>query len=438
MNESNLKVAQVSGIDAVYYFGQSGGFYNEFYLDILNQVETKRKEFESLDYAYQDSDITITINKIDIKYSGKGRDGFLWFNHKFFRAGFKEDGKNANIHNIRIQLNAVGIYTLGITSLLEYIKLEFLRGALLEDNYFPITRVDINMFIQHNFDYLNKDMLVSKKKTNESIIGEYAGGYALQTFVVGKKPFKLRIYNKLEELKGATDTKKEMMLNYFAVNGLDLDKPIWNVEFELHREFLKQYGIDTVIDALNRSKNLFELCCELIRFIDSSTITDKQLISVNRRRADTLPIWDFISTHYDNKEFMQITTPLSKIDKISYRYGLEDAKKTITRTVKRLMIHQNTPTLFFFQKILQEVKDEFALQRSIDDANSEFVDAQVENCTDEYKSYSSPGLLEFEESLAMAMKNEEYGSEDYNEISAVYSEVFDELVERGLKKPLPF
>ena len=75
MKTNILEVPYVSGVDANYYFAQSGGYYNEFYENILTQIENKRKEFESLNYAYQDSDITIMINDIEIKYSGKGRDG---------------------------------------------------------------------------------------------------------------------------------------------------------------------------------------------------------------------------------------------------------------------------------------------------------------------------------------------------------------------------
>jgi len=439
MKNEKLDIPQVSGIDTLYYFAKSGGYYDEFYENILTQIDNKKQAFESHSFAYQDSDIVIKINNIDIKYSGKARDGFLWFNHDFFRAGFKDSEKNQNINDICIQLNASGIYTLGLSSLINYVNQIFLDGALLKENHFPITRIDLNMFVQHSFKYLTKEMIVSKKKNHEKNLGERSSGYELETYYVGKKPFRLRIYNKLQELKGASDTKRELMYNYFGINGLDSKEPIWNVEFEMHREFIKHYGIDTIEDVLERSNTLFKMSCELVRLIDINSINEKQLTSKNRRLADTLPIWEFISNSYDNSEFMQVTTPLERVEKITYRYSLEDAKKSIKRTIKRLMLHQNTPTLFYLQKILSDVKDEFILQNSIKDAHDEYVDSQTEkNKTNEYKSYSNPGLLEFEESLAFAMKNEEYGSPDYNEISSIYSEVFNELVERGLKVPLPF
>lgn len=438
MNTDILKVPSISGIDAIYYFAQSGGFYDKFYENILHQIETKQKEFETLDYAYQESDIVIFINDIEIQYSGKGRDGFLWFNHKFFRVGFKDESKNANIHNIRVQLNAIGIYTIGITSLIDYINKVFLNGAILKENYFPITRIDVNMFVQHNFDYLTKNMLVSKKKSNESIISEHANGYALETFSVGKNPFKLRIYNKLAELKTASETKRDLMYNYFGINGLDIEKPIFNVEFELHREFLKQYGIDTVEDALKRSQKLFELSCELIRFIDPSTLSNKQLNSSNRRRADTLPVWKYISTHYENNEFMQLATPLNKIDKITYRYSLEDAKKSLKRVTKRLLLHNSTPTLFFFLEVLQEAKHEFTLAQNMKQLQSDTPSIEPKFEKEDLSAYSDEGLIRYEDSLAFSMKSEEYGSENYYEIAILYNDVYEELVRRGLVQPIPF
>jgi hypothetical protein len=211
MNEINkLNTPFVSGIDALYYFAKSGGGYDAFYKDIIEQIEMKKQEFSSLGYAYHDNDIIVTLNEVDIKLSGVGRDGFIWFNHEFFRIGFKDSEKAQNILNIRVQLNSIGIYTLGIQSLFEYVNDKVLQGALLQERYFPITRIDVNMFVQHNFNYLHKDMILSKKKNHSANISERSSGYELETYYVGKKPFLLRIYNKLKELEGASDIKREL------------------------------------------------------------------------------------------------------------------------------------------------------------------------------------------------------------------------------------
>lgn len=427
----------ISGIDALYYFAQSGGRYDEYYENIIEQIEDKKVEFTALNYAYADNDIIITINNIDVKYSGMGRDGFLWFNHEFFRVGFKDSEKAQNIHNIRVQLNAIGIYTIGIKSLLEYVNTQLLKGALLSTNYFPVTRIDVNMFVQHNFNYLRKEMILSKKKNHSANIGERSTGYELETYYVGKNPFLLRIYNKMKELEGASTIKKEIMHNYFGVNGLDINKPIFNVEFELHREFLKRYGIDTIEDALSRSQSLFELGCKLIKLVDISSLTEAQINSSNRKRADILPIWEFISTHYDNKEFMQITTPLEKIEKISYRYSLEDARKPIKRQITRLLLHDNAPTLFYFLELLQSAEEDYKLRQNIKKFHNEHKEAEKSKITDDLKQYSDDGLINYEKALSKEMSGVMPDNELYDELLRKYDAIDDELIRRGLRK-MPF
>ena len=435
-NKIEKNIPHISGIDALYYFAQSGGKYDNYYMNIIDQIEDKKAEFTALNYAYNDNDIIITINDIDVKYSGMGRDGFLWFNHEFFRVGFKDAEKSQNIHNIRIQLNAIGIYTLGIESLLEYINTQLLKGSLLKPHNFPVTRIDVNMFVQHNFNYLRKEMILSKKKTHSANIGERSTGYELETYYVGKKPFLLRIYNKNKELESASTLKKEIMQNYFGVNGLNLEQSIFNVEFEYHREFLKQYSIDTIEDALSRSKSLFEMGCKFVQLIDISTLTDAQINSSNRKRADILPIWKYISTHYDNKEFMQITTPLEKIEKISYRYSLEDARKPLKRLITRLLLHGNAPTLFYFYEMLQTSKEDYELRQDIVKIHKEHEDNKP-TFKDDLKAYSNEGLQNFEKVLSKEMSGVMPNDKNYDELLTKYHELLDELTNRGLFK-MPF
>jgi hypothetical protein len=430
----NKNTPQVSGIDALYYFAQSGGGYDNYFEDIINQIEGKKQEFSSFSIAYADTDIIITLNDINIKYSGMGRDGFLWFNHEFFRIGFKDSEKAQNIQNIRVQLNAIGIYTIGIESLLEYVNEQFLKGALLSERNFLITRIDVNMFIQHDFKYLRKEMILSKKKNHSANIGERSSGYELETYYVGKNPFMLRIYNKLKELESASQIKRELMYNYFGVNGLDVEKPIFNVEFELHREFLKRYGIETVKDALGRAKSLFELGCDLIKLLDISTLTDAQINSSNRKRADTLPIWQYISTHYDNKSFMQLSTPLEKIEKISYRYTLEDARKPIKRHINRLLLHDNNPTSLYFIELLQDAKEEFDAKLEMKKVHDEEKTKENNKPTfaDELKTYSDYGIQELERRISKEMRGVMPDDALYDEYVYKYSAIHDELVKRGL------
>ena len=287
------------------------------------------------------------------------------------------------------------------------------------------------MFVQHNFNYLHKEMILSKKKTHSANISERTTGYELETYYVGKKPFLLRIYNKLKELEGVSEVKRELMHNYFLINTLDTRKPIFNVEFEFHREFLKQYNIDTIEDALSRSQSLFEMGCDLIKLIDTSTLTKEQLNSTNRNRADILPIWEYISKNYNNDEFMQITTPLEKIEKISYRYSLEDARKPLKRLMTRLLLHGNAPTLFYFYELLRNTQEEFELRDNYKELHQQH-QSDTSNFQEDLKSYSNEGLLNFEKTLSAEMQGINIEDTQYDELVNAYNELHDELISRGL------
>lgn len=424
----------VSGIDALQYFAKSGAFYDRFFLDLMDQIEDKKTYFKKLNYQYADNDITVTINTIEVQYSGMGRDGFHWFYHEFFRCAFKDSEKSPNIHNIRIQVNAVGIYTLGLKSLIQYINQEFLKNLTM--NVFPITRIDLNMFVQHDFKYLRKEMILSKKKDHHANIAEHASAYELETYYVGKKPFLLRIYNKKNELKQATQIKRELMLNHFGINGLDCEQPIFNVEFEMHREYLKTFGIDTVDQALQRAETLFKHACDQIRLLDLSTISEDHINTPNRRRAETLPMWQHIKDSYSIKEFMQVETPLEKIEKITYRYSLEDAEKSMKKIITRLLIHDREPTLQFFLDVLQRSREDFELRKHIKNKFEEYQEANT--FEDELKNYSDEGLQNLEASLSKEMHAISQTDPQHAELFERYLGVCRELDRRDLDDDNPF
>lgn len=434
VNSLDVSTPVVSGIDALQYFAQSGAFYDRFYESLMDQIEDKKAYFKKLNYQYADNDIIVKINEIEVQYSGMGRDGFHWFYHEFFRCAFKDCEKSPNIHNIRIQVNAVGIYTLGLKSLIEYINKVFLKDLTM--NIFPITRIDLNMFVQHDFKYLRKEMILSKKKDHHANIAEHASAYELETYYVGKKPFLLRIYNKRNELKQATQIKRELMINHFGVNGLDMEQPIFNVEFEFHREYLKTFGIDTVDQALQRAETLFKHACDQVRLLDLSTITEDQINTPNRRRAETLPIWKHIKDSYSIKEFMQVDTPLEKIEKITYRYSLEDAEKSMKKVLTRLFIHENAPTMYFMLDVLQKARDDYDLRQNLKNLHEEY--KEKPDFETELKTYSDEGLQNFANSLSKEMHTIPQSDPLHSELFEKYVVVCRELDRRDLDDQNPW
>ncbi len=326
MEEKNLKNSTdmpkvMSGIDTLYYFYESNEIYPNFFADLLQQLEANRKKFDALKIEYENRDLRVDINEHIFEFNGRAQ-GFYWFNHfeNFLSVGFKDTLVNVGVHDIQIQLNAVGIYTLGLKNLLAYADTIFKN---ITTGYKPVTRADLNIFVQADLSWLHKDMFVSRKRKYATHTKEVSSKYRLQTLYIGQAPFKLRLYDKREELK--TSSKKEMMLQYFENNGLSVEDEIFNIEFELHRKFMRSYNIDSVADLLIVAEKLFKECMSAIRLVDLTTISSGSINSHNRYKAQTHPLWQYISDSYHLKEFLSSDKPLLKIKRQRYFYSVEQA-----------------------------------------------------------------------------------------------------------------
>lgn len=317
----NIKI--ISGIDTLYFFIETNEDYDSLFLDVLDQYQDNIDRFTRLEAEYKNEDIAVTIGKYTFNHIGIAQ-GFYWFKDpsSFFKFAIKDKTKNRGLHNIQVQLTAEGIYSVGIKSILELIDsvfAEFSTGQKL------ITRADLNAFATDDFSSISKDMFITRKKqfTEFKAIGSKN---SLSTIYVGRKPFLLRMYDKKQELI-ASGKKEELMSEYLANHGVDLSsgEPLWNIEFELHREHLKSFNISSVDELLINAKAIFEKCMEDVRLIDIDTLTQKMIDSGHSNRAQTLSIWDKIKDAYDISEFMQSTITLERLKRKEYKYTEQKA-----------------------------------------------------------------------------------------------------------------
>ena len=79
------------GVDTLYYFCESNGFYDDLFLEMLDQFETIKGKFEREEIQYENRDINITLNEIAFEFLGL-KDGYYWFRdiNAFFKIGFKD------------------------------------------------------------------------------------------------------------------------------------------------------------------------------------------------------------------------------------------------------------------------------------------------------------------------------------------------------------
>lgn len=353
MSNTDKKIKKIFGIDSLYYFCGTSENYDDLYLDILDQIEEVKGLFGKRDIEFENRDINININEIPLNFLGKA-EGFHWFKdiNDYFKIGFKDKYSNRGVNDIRVQLMGIGIYTIGIKSLLGFINDELLKDYVTD--YFPITRVDLNCFVQYDFSFVTKEMFASRKK-QYSTISEIGSSTELQTIYVGKAPFKLRLYNKKEELKKSK--KKDLMNEYFANNGFDLDEPIFNVEFELHRSYLKTYNILTIEELLCNAQKLFKASMDDIRLIDINSLSDNAIKHNNKHRGDTLSIWEEIKNEYVLKDFLEIELPLERIKRAISIYDDYKFKLEYIALIRKALINRLNLDADFIVELYKEGKE---------------------------------------------------------------------------------
>ncbi len=421
----------ISGIDTLYYFYESNDLYDDLFLDILDQLEDVKGRFEKRDITYSNKDIKIQINKQAFTFNGKAQ-GFFWFTHidEYFTIGFKDHLTNRGLNDIQLQLNANGIYTIGLKTLLRYVD-DLLVGFIT--GYKPLTRVDLNIFVQSDLSWISKEMFVARKRSYTSIFKEVASKHKLETLYIGKKPFLLRLYNKIEELKNSK--KKEMMYEYFLNNGFGSLENVFNIEFEMHRDYFKSFKIDTVDDLLQRGELLFQDSLNAIRLVDLSTITDNTIDSKNKNRASTHPLWEHLNASYKLKDFLALEAPLERIKRKSYRYTIEEAMEEQYALARKAYIHNIVVDEQFYSEVLEKFnkikKSAYsgmtpAIENGCIDFNNPSIEINI-------KSLSNLDLEKYLYILEEDMKKPDL---DLNILIKRHQLVHLELKSRGIDKPL--
>lgn len=422
----------ISGIDTLYYFYESNDLYDDFFLDILDQLEDSKGRFDKRDISYSNKDLKVAISNQVFEFNGKAQ-GFYWFTHldNFLSVGFKDNLTNRGLNDIQIQFTAVGLYTLGLKALLRYVDDIFKE---VTTDYKPITRVDLNMFIQSDLSWLTKDMFVSRKRKYTTHLKEVSSKYKLQTLYIGKEPFLLRLYDKKEELKSSK--KSELMYEYFANNGFNNKDDIFNLEFELHRKYLKTYNIDTVDDLLGHSEKLFRESMDAIRLVDLSTISENSINTMNRYKAETHPVWQHISDSYKLKDFLALDMPLERVKRKNYSYTIEDSIKEHLILARKHYIHGGIVDEQFYD----EIQDAFekSLEPKYDDVTKPIkLEIAYENILDNVnlKELSDLELEKYINTLESNMTNNDL---DLHVLIKKHQLALIELESRGKAQQLEF
>ena len=147
------------------------------------------------------------------------------------------------------------------------------------------------------------------------------------------------------------------MYEYFANNGFNLEDEIFNVEFEMHRTHLRQYNITTVEELLTNAENLFRDSMNQIRLVDINSISDDAIKHNNKRRANTLPIWQHIHDSYKLDSFLQTSLPLQRVKRIISVYDDTKFKIEYVTLLRKAFINNLHIDMDFIETLFYKAKE---------------------------------------------------------------------------------
>jgi len=345
---SDNKVSTVCGVDALYYhlkinFQHYSTFYKECVSSNIMCLGAFTRISENWTKQYTYFKLVCPFENVTIA-----------------RIGFKNLNTRDNLESVSVQMDSYYMNTHGIETSYHTV-VEHIESLGLQVGRSKISRADLNTFVYgYDFSYLEYFYFSTLIRSNTKI---YSGAKdKLQTFYLGNRtstgaPF-MRIYDKWAELLTQdVDNRKTALINHRFVKEnnvyLEQDTPLWNVEFELKREFFKTYSIDTVEDFLCSVNVLHSELMKRIRLM-----TKKRKIDENHTdRIPTAPVWEMIANNYN---FNDSNVPLDKIIPVKYSKDIEWLLNRVEeyKKVQSDTLTDNEILLLISQKLRQLDKEQ--------------------------------------------------------------------------------
>lgn len=244
--------------------------------------------------------------------------------------------------------------------------------------------------------------------------------------------------------------KAELMQEFFLNNEFDLQKDIFNVEFEMYRRHLKDHNIDTIEDALKNAESLFKKSMDDIRLIDINTITKKDIENNSKNRAITLSIWDEIKNTYSIKDFMQNIHPVERLKRKLVLFSQEDFEEQFKTIIRKALTHRLPIRAKLLERYLDETVEALTMPKN-EKTKKGYIDIVEEDINgnkehfrlldDGYliKPYTTTSFLQMtNEELLRCIEDLSHKTGHNYKDTRKYEIAYEEAAKRGLVKRIPF
>lgn len=121
-----------------------------------------------------------------------------------------------------------------------------------------VSRCDLTVDIDMSLPTIDIGVeIVGRARTKSDHFGRYCSGLRVTGYSIGTGDIAARIYDKTLEVKVS---QKEWFYDLWRSNGWNGDTPVTRFEFQLRREILKEYSVDSFSDLTERLADIWRYC----------------------------------------------------------------------------------------------------------------------------------------------------------------------------------
>jgi hypothetical protein len=262
-------------------------------IDIIPYLEQQKSEAKAQNTLNMNYKHIIQIGSQSFQLLSNGSKGYAYILHNdsYEIKISQHRSSNENFYPVFIKIKQECLWSKGVKESWNIIN-EWITKNIGEIKANKVSRIDI---------CCHTDEL----QLQDHDIETFSGRYHLDTIYRFKRKISTmcfgsgttgkiicRIYDKTLEV-----TQKRQKLWFFDIwksKGLDPDK-VWNIEFEISRDFLKEVKLDSVEDTLDNLKTLWKYCTH-------SWLVKKQIDRTRMENCTTDDRWQSIQKAYDSFE----------------------------------------------------------------------------------------------------------------------------------------
>lgn len=232
--------------------------YNESSKDIVELLKAaKEKAKEKQDGKTNDQEqITIDCITFEVYPNGSKTHAFIINNEDYKISICEFRSKKESIYPVSVIIHSKSLWS--YTPIVAYYRLFCLvSNTFGEVKTNMVSRIDLCCHTDI-IDFSKIDILSFRNRANKKNI--YTNHNVINGFNFGTSSGGLmcRIYDKTLEV--IETNNKTWFFDIWEQNGVK--GTVWNVEFELNREFFRNYGIDTVDQAFLQIGTIWKYCTE--------------------------------------------------------------------------------------------------------------------------------------------------------------------------------